>query len=104
MASVEASEIQQPVVYEGVESPNSAYVRLVSSDSHEFYFRREYALTKGTVKAMISGPGKFSFRQKVATCVLLIFRNIYVSAINIFHLIGISTFAIFHDQLTIVSI
>eukprot|EP00072_Mus_musculus_P050173 XP_006527776.1 PREDICTED: transcription elongation factor B polypeptide 1-like isoform X1 [Mus musculus] len=36
------------------------YVRLISSDSHEFIVKREHALTSGTIKAMLSGPGQFA--------------------------------------------
>lgn len=34
------------------------YVKLISSDGHEFIVKREHALTSGTIKAMLSGPGK----------------------------------------------
>lgn len=33
------------------------YVKLISSDGHEFIVKREHALTSGTIKAMLSGPG-----------------------------------------------
>ncbi|KAM7334365.1 hypothetical protein ACRRTK_007685 [Alexandromys fortis] len=36
------------------------YVKLISSDSHEFIVKREYVLTSGTIKAMLSGPGQFA--------------------------------------------
>ena len=36
------------------------YVKLISSDGHEFIVKREDALTSGTIKAMLSGPGQFS--------------------------------------------
>lgn len=36
------------------------YVKLVSSDGHEFIIKREHALTSGTIKAMLSGPGQFA--------------------------------------------
>jgi hypothetical protein len=36
------------------------YVKLISSDGHEFIVKREHALTSGTIKAMLSGPGKYS--------------------------------------------
>ncbi|KAA3671109.1 transcription elongation factor B, polypeptide 1 [Paragonimus westermani] len=42
--------------YGGAEGSDAMYVKLVSSDDHEFYVRREYALTSGTIKAMLSGP------------------------------------------------
>ena len=43
--------------YTGCEGPDSMYVKLVSSDGHEFIVKREHALTSGTIKAMLSGPG-----------------------------------------------
>ena len=46
--------------YGGVEGPNSQYVRLISSDGHTFVVRREHALTSGTIKAMLSGPGQYA--------------------------------------------
>ncbi|CAH8612952.1 unnamed protein product [Schistosoma bovis] len=45
--------------YGGAEGADAMYVKLVSSDDHEFYVRREHALTSGTIKAMLSGPGQF---------------------------------------------
>uniref|UniRef100_A0A183T7Q5 Elongin-C n=2 Tax=Schistocephalus solidus TaxID=70667 RepID=A0A183T7Q5_SCHSO len=45
--------------YGGAEGPDAMYVKLVSSDEHEFYIKREFALTSGTIKAMLSGPGQF---------------------------------------------
>ncbi|VEL07442.1 unnamed protein product [Protopolystoma xenopodis] len=45
--------------YGGAEGADAMYVKLVSQDDHEFYVKREYALTSGTIKAMLSGPGQF---------------------------------------------
>jgi elongin-C len=36
------------------------YVKLISSDDHEFIIKREHAITSGTIKAMLSGPGQFA--------------------------------------------
>ncbi|XP_044772018.1 elongin-C-like [Neomonachus schauinslandi] len=36
------------------------YVKLISSGGHEFIVKREHALTSGTIKAMLSGPGQFA--------------------------------------------
>jgi len=47
-------------VYGGVEGADAMYVKLISSDGHEFFIKREHALTSGTIKAMLSGPGQFS--------------------------------------------
>lgn len=40
-----------------VETPKDMYVKLISSDDHEFYVKRDLALTSQTIKAMLSGPG-----------------------------------------------
>ena len=40
-------------------TPNDMYVKLVSSDEHEFYVKRDLALTSQTIKAMLSGPGQY---------------------------------------------
>ncbi|CAD7681651.1 unnamed protein product [Nyctereutes procyonoides] len=39
------------------------YIKLVSSDGHEFIVKREHALTLGTRKAMLRGP-------EIPSCVL----------------------------------
>jgi transcription elongation factor B subunit 1 len=36
---------------------NPSYVKLISSDGHEFIIRKEYALASGTIKNMLCGPG-----------------------------------------------
>ena len=41
----------------GCEGPDAMYVKLISSDGHEFIVKRDHALTSGTIKAMLSGPG-----------------------------------------------
>ncbi|CAF0852336.1 unnamed protein product [Rotaria sp. Silwood1] len=40
--------------------PNDMYVKLISSDEHEFYVKRDLALTSQTIKAMLSGPGQYA--------------------------------------------
>ena len=47
-------------VYGGCEGPEAMYVKLISSDGQEFIVKRDHALTSGTIKAMLSGPGQFS--------------------------------------------
>jgi len=42
-----------------LKGPKAAFVKLVSSDNHEFIIRKDVALTSGTIKAMLSGPGSF---------------------------------------------
>lgn len=46
--------------YGGCEGPDAMYVKLISSDGHEFIVKREHALTSGTIKAMLSGPGWYN--------------------------------------------
>lgn len=36
------------------------YVKLISSDGHEFYIKRDLALISQTIKAMLSGPGQYA--------------------------------------------
>jgi transcription elongation factor B subunit 1 len=48
-------------VYGGCEGPDAMYVKLVSSDGHEFIVKRDHALTSGTIKAMLSGPGMYYY-------------------------------------------
>ena len=44
----------------GGDMSKDMYVKLVSSDEHEFYIKRDLALTSQTIKAMLSGPGSIS--------------------------------------------
>uniref|UniRef100_A0A8C6RV80 Elongin-C n=1 Tax=Nannospalax galili TaxID=1026970 RepID=A0A8C6RV80_NANGA len=46
--------------YRGCEGPNTMCVKFISSDGHEFIVKRQHALTSGTIKAMLSGPGQFA--------------------------------------------
>ena len=48
--------------YGGCEGADAMYVKLISSDGHEFIVKREHALTSGTIKAMLSG--KINTRTK----------------------------------------
>lgn len=42
----------------GVEGPEAMFVKLIASDGHEFVMKRDHALTSGTIKNMLSGPGE----------------------------------------------
>ncbi|XP_043580212.1 elongin-C isoform X1 [Bombus pyrosoma] len=59
-SSIDLHAQESGLVYGGCEGPNAMYVKLVSSDGHEFIVKREHALTSGTIKAMLSGPGQFA--------------------------------------------
>uniref|UniRef100_A0A915C5X6 Elongin-C n=1 Tax=Parascaris univalens TaxID=6257 RepID=A0A915C5X6_PARUN len=47
-------------VHGGCEGPDAMYVKLISSDGHEFIIKKDLALTSGTIKAMLSGPGTYA--------------------------------------------
>lgn len=40
--------------------PDATYVKLISSDGHEFIVRKDLVVTSGTIKAMLSGPGQYA--------------------------------------------
>ena len=52
------TKVQEKQDLGGVEGPEAMYVKLIASDGHEFVLKRDHALTSGTIKAMLSGPGK----------------------------------------------
>uniref|UniRef100_A0A8I3PAZ5 Elongin-C n=1 Tax=Canis lupus familiaris TaxID=9615 RepID=A0A8I3PAZ5_CANLF len=60
--------------YGGCEGSATMYIKLVSSDGHEFIVKREHALTLGTRKAMLSGPGQLAENKtnegEIPSCVL----------------------------------
>ncbi|MFH4976254.1 hypothetical protein AB6A40_002963 [Gnathostoma spinigerum] len=47
-------------IHGGCEGPDAMYVKLISSDGHEFIIKKELALTSGTIRAMLSGPGTYA--------------------------------------------
>ncbi|KAK6760105.1 hypothetical protein RB195_021570 [Necator americanus] len=59
-SSSAANDAKETKVYGGCEGPDATYVKLVSSDGHQFFIKKELALTSGTIKAMLSGPGQYS--------------------------------------------
>lgn len=61
--------------YGGCEGPDAMYVKLISSDGHEFIVKREHALTSGTIKAMLSGPGRNSPLFSLNRSSLLMFHE-----------------------------
>lgn len=57
-------------LYGGCEGPDAMYVKLISSDKQEFIIKREHALTSGTIKAMLSGPGMYHHSD-----IVLLYKN-----------------------------
>jgi len=45
--------------YGDCEGSNSEFIKLISSDGHEFIIKKEYALMSGTIKAMLTCPNQF---------------------------------------------
>lgn len=43
-------------IYGGCEGPDSMYIKLISSDGHEFIIKREFALASTSIRIMLSGP------------------------------------------------
>lgn len=58
MADGSGGDSKQTDPTPGIEGPNAMFVKLIASDDHEFIIKREHALTSGTIKALLSGPGK----------------------------------------------
>ena len=55
MATDEIGMLGADNEFGGCEGIDAMYVKLISSDGHEFIVKREHALTSGTIKAMLSG-------------------------------------------------
>ncbi|RZF46956.1 hypothetical protein LSTR_LSTR011224 [Laodelphax striatellus] len=43
-------------MYGGCEGQRALYIKLISSDGHEFIIRRKYAIVSIKIKQMLSGP------------------------------------------------
>lgn len=71
--------------YGGCEGPDAMYVKLISSDGHEFIVKREHALTSGTIKAMLSGPGKYRKLSTFTSFVSLL------DSLNFYHAVSESS-------------
>lgn len=56
---IEYNNSNEKSKYGGCEGPDAMYVKLISADRQEFIIKREHALTSGTIRAMLSGPGKY---------------------------------------------
>ncbi|XP_003373736.1 putative HEAT repeat-containing domain protein [Trichinella spiralis] len=59
--SAEISSVDyERALHGNCEGPDSFFIKLISSDCHEFIIPRHMALVSGTIKAMLSGPGQFA--------------------------------------------
>ena len=52
--------IRQITEPSSLHGPDATYVKLLSSDGHEFVVKREHVVISGTIKAMLSGPGQYA--------------------------------------------
>ena len=70
------SDIQEgEQVNDGIEEQEVEYVTLMSSDNHEYIIDKKYALVSGTIRAMLSGPGKMMYISIVTMTLTLIARS-----------------------------
>ncbi|VDK73375.1 unnamed protein product [Cylicostephanus goldi] len=60
MSSNSAVDDSETKTYGGCEGPDATFVKLVSSDGHQFFIKKTLASISGTIKAMLSGPGQYS--------------------------------------------
>lgn len=67
--------------YTGCEGPESMYVKLISSDGYEFIVKREHALTSGTIKAMLSGPGTYVLRLSYSHSTVVAFFKFHYTLV-----------------------
>ncbi|XP_069189720.1 elongin-C-like [Procambarus clarkii] len=48
----------------GCEGPDSMYIKLISSDGHEFIIKKEHAFASKIIQAMLSGSSQFIEYEK----------------------------------------
>ena len=56
----------------GIEEQEVEYVTLMSSDNHQYILEKKYALVSGTIRSMLSGPGKILYISIVTLTLTLI--------------------------------
>ena len=72
--------------YGGRVGPDAMYVKLVSSDGHEFIVKKEHDLTSGTIKVMLSGPGQFAESKTNVVNFREISSHVLPKSMHVFHL------------------
>ena len=75
MSDMKEEKTEDERQYGGCEGPDAMYVKLISSDGHEFIVKRDHALTSGTIKPMISGPGTLAPAEWALLFFFLFFFN-----------------------------
>ncbi|XP_035212965.1 elongin-C-like [Stegodyphus dumicola] len=51
---------EEKQTYGGCEGLDAEYVKLISSDDHEFIIKKEYAFVSRRIECMLSGPRRFA--------------------------------------------
>ena len=65
-----------------IEGQGVEYVTLMSSDSHQYMLEKKYALVSGTIRAMLSGPGKMMYISIVTMTLTLIKDNLDLNSVH----------------------
>ena len=77
------SEIQEGEhVNVGTEEQEVEYVTLMSSDNHEYILEKKYVLVSGTIRAMLSGPGKMMYISIMTLTLTIIKANLKFSSVH----------------------
>ena len=77
------SDIQEgEQVTVGIEEQEVEYVTLMSSDNHEYMLEKKYVLVSGTIRAMLSGPGKMIMMYISIVTMTLIKDNLYLNFVH----------------------
>ena len=63
---------EEEQVNDGIEEQEVEYVTLMSSDNHQYMLEKKYALVSGTIRAMLSGPGKILYISIVTLTLTMI--------------------------------
>ena len=58
------------------------YVTLMSSDNHEYILEKKYVLISGTIRAMLSGPGKIMYISIMTLTLTIIKANLKFSSVH----------------------
>ena len=74
---------EEEQVNDGIEEQEVEYVTLMSSDNHQYMLEKKYALVSGTIRAMLSGPGKILYISIVTLTLIMIKDNLDLYSMHI---------------------
>ena len=78
----ESDNQEEEQVNDGIEEQEVEYVTLMSSDNHQYMLEKKYALVSGTIRAMLSGPGKMMYISIVTMTLTLIKDNLDLNSVH----------------------